>query len=121
MAKKNEKITFEVKKTTEPKPNSLKLFSSINQNPRYRNANADFLLKKFRLEFDRITTVRPYCNGRLVKPTIPVELEKCRKFKLKLHEKRRRKRGDLYLSKISYGYLLMFSLKIHYCQHQYKR
>lgn len=98
MAKKKEKITLEAKKNLEPKQNSLKLFSSINQNPRYRNANADFLLRKFRLEFDKITTVRPYCKGRLVKPTIPVELEKCRRFKLKLNEKRRRKRGDLYLS-----------------------
>lgn len=40
------------------------VFTSIRRDPKYQNANAQFLIKKLRYEFDKVGTFRPLCRQK---------------------------------------------------------
>lgn len=56
-----------------------KLFTALCRDPKYRKANAEFLTRRLRLEFDKLSTTRPLCRGTSREPafSLPPELQKC--------------------------------------------
>lgn len=77
-------------KTSEIKP---KVFTALHRDPKYRKANAEFLTRRLRLEFDKLTTARPLCKGTSSIPPLPPELQKYRKIKFRSNVKKSRKRS----------------------------
>lgn len=72
-----------------------KVFTAIHRDPKYRKANAEFLTRRLRLEFDKLTTARPLCRGPSSIPPLPPELKKYGKIKLTSNTKKSRKRSIL--------------------------
>lgn len=50
----------------------------IIQNPSYKSANGEFIAKKFRLEFERLTSIHPECKQKahLSQQVFPVARKK---------------------------------------------
>lgn len=69
-------------------------FMFVNRNPKYRKANSDFLTRKFRMEFDKLTTVRPLCKSKINLPPRPPELAKYTRKKPKIDPRKSRKRSE---------------------------
>lgn len=69
-------------------------FTALCRDPKYRKANAEFLTRRLRLEFDKLTTARPLCKGASSIPPLPPEFQKCRRFKLETSTKKSRKRSN---------------------------
>lgn len=82
--------------SNEPKSSGAqKVFTALHRDPKYRKANAEFLTRRLRLEFDRLTTARPLCKGPSSIPPLPPELKKYRKIKLTSNTKKSRKRSNI--------------------------
>lgn len=71
-----------------------KVFTALHRDPKYRKANAEFLTRRLRLEFDKLTTARPLCKGVSSIPPLPPELQKYRKFNFRTNAKKSRKRSN---------------------------
>lgn len=71
-----------------------KVFTALHRDPKYRKANAEFLTRRLRLEFDKLTTARPLCKGVSSIPPLPPELQKCRKINFRSNAKKSRKRSN---------------------------
>lgn len=67
MKKRLEKITENEAESSE----RSRVFTSIHRDPKYRKANAEFLTRRLRLEFDKLTTARPLCKGASSIPSLP--------------------------------------------------
>lgn len=83
---KRTKDKIEVSNPDQPPP-----FMFANRNPKYRKANSEFVLRKFRMEFDKLTIVRPLCK-RTPLP-IPTKLLKYPRRKPKIDSRKKRKRS----------------------------
>lgn len=77
--------------TSSEKP---KVFTALHRDPKYRKANAEFLTRRLRLEFDKLTTARPLCRGVSCTAPLPPEFQKCHRSKLKTNAKKSRKRSN---------------------------
>ncbi|XP_031619236.1 LOW QUALITY PROTEIN: dynein heavy chain 7, axonemal [Contarinia nasturtii] len=86
MDKKSKKVD-DAETSDEPR-----VFTAIHRDPKYRKANAEFLTRRLRLEFDKLTTARPLCKGATCIRPLPAELQKCRQIKFKSNPKKSRKR-----------------------------
>lgn len=93
MAKKWEKSEASGSEELNEKP---KRFTALHRDPKYRKANAEFLTRRLRLEFDKLTTARPLCRGVSSIPPLPTELQKYRKIKLRTNTKKSRKRSNFF-------------------------
>lgn len=71
----------------------LKVFTALHRDPKYKKANAEFLTRRLRLEFDKLTTARPLCRGASSIAPLPPELQKCHRTKLRTKTKQSRKRS----------------------------
>lgn len=71
-----------------------KVFTALHRDPKYRKANAEFLTRRLRLEFDKLTTSRPLCKGASSLPPLPNNLQKCHRAKLSTNAKKSRKRSN---------------------------
>lgn len=71
-----------------------RVFTAIHRDPKYRKANAEFLTRRLRLEFDKLTTARPLCKGATCIRPLPPELQKCRQTKFRSNPKKSRKRSN---------------------------
>ena len=70
-----------------------RVFTAIHRDPKYRKANAEFLTRRLRLEFDKLTTARPLCKGASSIPPLPPEFRKCHRTTLRTNSKKSRKRS----------------------------
>lgn len=64
------------------------VFTDLHRDPKYRKANAEFLTRRLRLEFDKQTTTRPLCKNTLKTLPFPIAHEKRHHFKLKNNAKK---------------------------------
>lgn len=93
-----------------------KLFTALCRDPKYRKANAEFLTRRLRLEFDKLTTTRPLCKAASREP-LPPELQKCYQSNFRSNTKKSRKRSILFFiyrifslsSRDAISYFLFFS------------
>lgn len=93
MKKRLEKITENEAESSE-RP---RVFTSLHRDPKYRKANAEFLTRRLRLEFGKLTTARPLCKRASNIPSlppIPSELQKYRQIKLRTNTTKSRKRSN---------------------------
>lgn len=80
-----------------------RVFTALHRDPKYKKANAEFLTRRLRLEFDRLTTARPLCKGATRMPPLPPELQQCRQSKFRTNAKKSRKRSNC---SYIFGYVL---------------
>lgn len=88
-----------------------KVFTALHRDPKYRKANAEFLTRRLRLEFDKLTTARPLCRGASSIPPLPPELQKYRKFNFRSTAKKSRKRSNFSME----NFQLLSISYIQYC------
>lgn len=91
MEERSEKLVASGSGSNDNKP---KVFTALHRDPKYRKANAEFLTRRLRLEFDKLTTARPLCKGTSSIPPLPPELQKYRKFNFRSNTKKPRKRSN---------------------------
>lgn len=89
-----------------------KVFTALCRDPKYRKANAEFLTRRLRLEFDKLTTTRPLCKAATAvtasREFLPPELQKCHQSNFRTNAKKSRKRSILYFSYINVEFYFLF-------------
>lgn len=89
-------------------------FTALYLDPKYKKANAEFLTRRLRLEFNKFNSARRPCREVSSVLTLPPELQKTRKFNLRAKAKRpsKRSKSNMFsirpfstLSRISLDYL----------------
>lgn len=68
------------------------VFTSIRRDPKYQNANAQFLIKKLRYEFDKVGSVRPLCKQKtnlLMSGTSNRNYRRLKKISIRKNSKKR--------------------------------
>lgn len=98
MEKKSEKIN-EASGSSGPSGKPKVCFTALCREPKYRKANAEFLTRRLRLEFDKLTTTRPLCKSvsRESPLALPAELQKCHRSNFRTNTKKSRKRSISFL------------------------
>lgn len=102
-SKKKKKMEKKPSKKTEASgsaPERPKVFTALCRDPKYRKANAEFLTRRLRLEFDKLTTTRPLCKASAAPREfhLPPELQKCHQSNFRTNTKKSRKRSRTLLS-----------------------
>lgn len=97
MEKKSEKKNKASGSSPGPSSERPKVFTALCRDPKYRKANAEFLTRRLRLEFDKLTTTRPLCKAAAASREflLPPELQKCHQSNFRTNTKKSRKRSIL--------------------------
>lgn len=96
MDKKPAKKAEASSSTAGPSSEMPKVFTALCRDPKYRKANAEFLTRRLRLEFDKLTTTRPLCKASAAPREfyLPPELKKCHQSNFRSNTKKSRKRSS---------------------------
>lgn len=82
-----------------PSSERSNVFTALCRDPKYRKANAEFLTRRLRLEFDKLTTARPLCKASAAPREflLPSELHKCHQSNFRTNAKKLKKRSIFYI------------------------